>query len=259
MKTVKAESGAPLVSVVMPAYNARDYIEAAVRSVLEQTVTDLELIVIDDGSTDGTQELLYRLAHEDQRIRFLINEQNLGPARTRNRGFALCKGEYAALLDSDDHWHPEKLEKQLALARQTQADIVYCSYAIVNETGEKQCPDFIVPEWTDLKKTLVKSVISCSTALLTRDVYTAYSFPLDYYHEDYALWLQLLKDGKKARGIQQVLADYRITSNSRASNKLTSAKRRWDIYRLFMKMSMPQSAYYLARYAFDGVIKYRSV
>ncbi|MBQ5628450.1 MAG: glycosyltransferase family 2 protein [Ruminococcus sp.] len=104
---MEEKSGSPLVSVIMPAYNAEPYIEEAIRSVLNQTVRDLELIVIDDTSTDRTRDIIRAIAHEDRRVRPYFNEKNLGVAKTRNRGLELCHGRYVALLDSDDYWKPQ--------------------------------------------------------------------------------------------------------------------------------------------------------
>lgn len=126
---------APLVSVIMPAYNAEKYIEEAVSSVLSQTYKNWELLILDDCSSDCTAEIAEYFASLDTRIRLLRNPQNMGVAKTRNRGFDIAKGEWIALLDSDDVWHSDKLEKQLAVAGRAGADIIYCSYALVNESG----------------------------------------------------------------------------------------------------------------------------
>lgn len=247
----------PLVSVIMPAYNSEIYIESAIRSVQAQTVDNWELLVLEDGSKDSTPEIVAKLAAEDERIRLLPNEENMGPARTRNRGMDLCTGKYIAFLDSDDIWYPDKLEKQLALAEEYEADIMYCSYAIVDSQGKSRSADFIVPPQADLKYMLVKSVFSCSTAMLRRSSVGDSRFPVDFYHEDYAFWLALLQKGLVARGTPEVLAAYRVSENSRASNKLASAVRRWHVYRKFLHYSFFRSAWYLSRYAFAGVLKYR--
>ena len=103
---------APLVSVIMPAYNAEKYIEEAVSSVLSQTYKNWELLILDDCSSDCTAEIAEYFASLDTRIRLLRNPQNMGVAKTRNRGFDIAKGEWIALLDSDDVWHSDKLEKR---------------------------------------------------------------------------------------------------------------------------------------------------
>lgn len=259
MESVTKQGRAPLVSVIMPAYRAERFIEEAIGSVQAQTVTDWELIVIDDVSDDRTADVVRRMAREDARIRFVLNERNMGTARTRNLGFDLCRGEYIALLDSDDVWHPRKLERQLELARQTGADIIYCSYAMVDEWGEKLCDDFIVPEATDLDASLVSSVISCSTALISGEIGRKYRFETDFYHEDLALWLRLLQDGYTARGVTEVLAKYRVMEGSRASNKLHAAIGRWKVYRGYLRLPVVKSTFLLAQYALLGLKKYRRV
>lgn len=247
----------PLVTVVMPAYNAETYIEEAIRSVLNQTVEDLELIVIDDCSTDGTRICIEKLAKEDLRIRTVCNEKNLGVAHTRNKGLDIARGSYVALLDCDDIWYPKKLEKQLKIAQDTNTDIVYCGYAMIDDTGKKICEDFFVPPVTTFDDMLIQSVISCSTALLTREVADHYRFGSEYYHEDYVLWLQMLRDGKRAAGIAEPQAAYRVLTNSRASNKISSALRRWKIYRGYLGYSFFRSTWLLFRYAILGTKKYR--
>lgn len=247
------------ISIIMPAYNAEKYIEAAVRSVMAQTYPHWELLVLDDGSSDGTCAIVRQLMDEDNRIRLEQNAENRGVAYTRNRGLDLCDGSYVALLDCDDLWHADKLEKQLQLATDSQADIVYCSYGIVDEQGSTRCDDFIVPPQTDYREALSRSVISCSTALLSRRVAAQYRFRTDYYHEDLILWLEMLRDGNQARGVTQVLAQYRVSSGSRASNKFKSAVQRWTVIRHGMQEPFFSSVRAIVRFAWLAVGKYKKV
>ena len=236
------------VSVIMPAYNMERYIYAAIDSVQKQTYSNWELLVIDDGSKDATCDIVERLAAEDTRIRLIRNEKNMGVARTRNRGFELASGEYVALLDSD--------ARQVRLAEETGADVVFCSYGIIGATGETLCADFIVPEATNFEECLSKIVISCSTALLSRDVYSRYRFNPDYYHEDLVFWLQILHDGLKTSGVADVLADYRVYEGTRASNKMRSAVNRWKVYRTYFGLPIGKSVAMFAKYTFLGIKKY---
>ena len=111
----------PLISVIIPAYNAQKYIRQAVESVIQQTTdADIEVLVIDDGSTDSTKEIVYELQEEcrnrkmDHReICYCPNEKNMGVAESRNNGIRKANGEYIAFLDADDWWENEKIEKQL--------------------------------------------------------------------------------------------------------------------------------------------------
>ena len=254
---MEVRSQKPLVSVVMPAYNAEKYIADAIRSVLRQTLTDLELIVIDDGSVDKTAQIVREMAGIDERIRFCPNEKNMGTARSRNRGMDLSRGEYVAFLDSDDNWHPRKLEKQMQMMENTRAELVYCSYAIVDGDGAKRCRDFLVPETIDLDGLLKENVIGCSTVLLNRSTAESCRFRDDFYHEDYVLWLQMLQSGCRMAGVREVLVDYRYHPDSRAGNKLASAQRRWKIYREYLNMPFVESVKYLRYYAMAGLKKYK--
>lgn len=246
----------PLVSVIMPAYNAEKYIGEAISSVLSQTWTNWELLILDDCSTDGTAAIAEGFARLDTRIRLLRNPQNMGVAKTRNQGIDLAQGEWIALLDSDDVWHSDKLSKQLAVANRTGADIIYCSYSLVVESG-RTLLDFIVPETTSYDCMLKKSVLSCSTVLLHRSVLSNHRFSTDYYHEDYAFWLELLRSGYKAAASQEILADYRIVKGSRSNNKLKSARNRWRIYRKVEKLPLWRSVGVFVAYAIHGVIKHK--
>ena len=247
----------PLVSVVMPAYNAERFIAKAIESVLNQTIQDFELIVVDDCSKDATASIAEEYAARDSRVKLLKNEQNLRVAGTRNRALEVCRGEYVALLDSDDIWYPDKLEKQIALAKKENADIVYCSYALIDEMGEKSRNDFIVPDKTDFEHLLQSNVIGCSTVMITGEIARNYRFSETWFHEDFVLWLRLLQEGKKAVGLTEVQVDYRVYSGSKASNKLKSAKYRWRIYREALEFSRWKSAGYFVRYAVSGFLKYR--
>lgn len=254
MKSEKMKT--PLVSVVMPAYNAEKYIAQAILSVQRQTIEDWELLVVDDCSTDSTALIVERLEKQDSRIRLLKNEKNSGSAKTRNHGFEFARGKYTALLDSDDYWYPSKLEKQIQLLEKEAADLAYCSYAIVDENRNKCCKDFIVPNTANVQTILIKSVVSCSTALIKTEIVKEHHFEETFYHEDYVYWLELLQSGVKAVGLPEVLAEYRQSDNSKASNKISCARHRWEIYRGYLKMPFLRSAFYLTKYAFAGMEKY---
>lgn len=248
----------PLVSVVMPAFNAEATIVSAIKSVCAQTMTDWELIVIDDGSTDETCRIVRRMAREDARIRLLYNGENRGTAYSRNRGLALSRGAYVALLDSDDLWRPEKLARQIALAEKTGADLIYSSYGIIDEAGQRCCRDYLVPESVDERCLLRENVIGCSTVLLKARAAEHCRFSERFYHEDYALWLRLLGEGFRFAGTAEVLADYRLRRDSRAFDKVSSARRRWQVYRE-MDLSLPERSWCLTCYALSGMRKYRRI
>jgi len=252
-----AEHAQPLVSVIMPAYNVAAYVEEAIRSVMQQTVTDWELLVIDDRSTDNTYEIIRRVAAEDDRIRAMRNPHNMGVARTRNKGIAQARGRYVAFLDSDDAWLADKLEKQLALAGETGAGIVYCSYAIMDAAGGKAKEDYLVPASTNFERLMRENVILCSAMMVRGDILNKTQFNTDFYHEDFVLALDILKAGYTAAGCTQVLLKWRYIDNSRSFNKKKSAVNRWKVYRDYLKLPFIKSAWIFIQYALAGLKKYR--
>ena len=247
----------PLVSVVMPAYNVANYIKEAAESVLSQSFPDLELLIVNDASTDETAAVAEALAAQDKRVHLLTNEVNCGVAVTRNRGIAAAQGSYIALLDGDDYWYPEKLEKQLALAERTDADIVYCSYDLVEERENPRHRAFIVPPDTSFSKMLASNVISCSTVLLKAAALKPEPFgTAKEYSEDFLLWMKLLQEGKRAVGCPEVLGAYRLMPQSRSSDKLRCARYHWKIYRKQLHLPFFRSALSFMQYACRGMKKY---
>ena len=249
-------AGLPLVSVIMPVYNAERFLEKAVRSVLEQTYTNIELLIVDDCSTDKSASLIRALEKQDGRIRYIEGEQNHGVAYVRNRGIQEAKGRYIALLDSDDVWVPTKIERQVALLVENNAEIAYCSYGFIDENDKPIMSPFIVPKSTGYNKMLIKCVFSCSTIMTDAKLLKEHMFNAEYYHEDFVLWMELMKLPVKAIGDKQVLAHYRQVSGSRSNNKLHAAKHRWLIYREALGLSLIKSCLAFAGYAINAVLKY---
>lgn len=249
-------TGEPFVSVIMPVYNAERYVKQAISSVVCQTMKNWELIIIDDGSSDGSVAVAEAAVKGDSRIRVFRNAVNSGVSRTRNRGIELAKGTYIAFLDSDDIWHPEKLERQLQSMLSAGAEISYCSYAIIGDDGSKVRGDYLVPEQVGFDDLLKENCIQCSAMLIRADVVRKFRFTTEFYHEDYVLGLQMLQSGCRAVGCREVLLHWRYIENSRSFNKLKGAKNRWIIYRDFLNLPLGKCVYVFAHYAFAGFRKY---
>ena len=246
-----------LVSIVTPAYNCEKYLRKTVESVLSQSYTSWEMIIVDDCSTDGTFALAQQLAAQEPRIRVFRNETNQGVSLTRNRGIAQTRGKYIALLDGDDLWESDKLERQVALLEKGY-DLAYCSYDFWDESGRpiETMKPFIVPVRTDFHKMLVSSVVSCSTAMIRAELLKAHPFRKDAYHEDYALWMELFALPIRAAGDEKVLMHYRQVRGSRSNAKGNAARKRWEVYRRTLHMGLLESAWAFCRYAVRGMIKY---
>jgi len=247
---------APLVSVIMPAYNAERFIEEAISSVRAQTITDWELLIIDDCSTDKTRDIANTCAKQDSRIYVIKNEINLGVAVTRNYGIEYAKGKYIAFLDSDDRWHATKLEQQIKKIEFTCAGIAYCSYSIVDIDGIKCRADYLVPESVNYGNLLKENCIQCSAMLIPAEILRKIKFNTDYYHEDYILGLDILNAGYTAVGCSEVLLDWRYIANSRSFDKKKSAHNRWKIYRDYLKLHFIKCLWVFACYTIAGIRKY---
>lgn len=246
----------PLISVIIPTYNSEKFIEDTLDSVRAQTYGNLEIIIVDDDSKDKTVEKVKEYMDRDTRIKLLQNNKNSGVAVSRNKGIKRASGEYIALLDSDDLWAGNKIEEQIKLAEKTDGDIIYSSYSLIDENGKSMGREFKVPKKTTLESMLKKSVISCSTAMIKTGLLKKTLFSSEFYHEDYVLWLRLLKQGAAAYGVTEVLAYYRQIEGSRSNNKKRSAAERWKIYRKEMQFSVIRSVKYFLIYGIEGLKKY---
>lgn len=159
----------PLVSIIMPAYNAGKYISDSIASVISQTYQNWELIIINDYSKDNTPKIIENYANADSRIKVFSNSKNVGVSETRNKGIELATGNWIVFLDSDDMWHPQKLEKQIEKIKSNSADFIFTGASYVNEKGEAYSGVFCVPEKISFNELLFQNVISCSSVLLNKN------------------------------------------------------------------------------------------
>lgn len=248
----------PMVSIITPTYNAESFIIDTIESVLSQSYSDWEMIVIDDHSTDHTVEVVKKMIKQDQRIRLIERTKNEGPARTRNAGLREAIGRYIAFLDSDDQWLPEKLATQVAFMESTDASFSYTSYNRVQiyADGRKEIKPVIVPEMVTYKQLLKKNVIGCLTVMIDQKQTGQIQMVDMRSRQDYALWLELTRRGFKAVGIPETLANYRVRVDSISSNKLKMAKQNWRVYRDVEKLSLPVAIWYFIHYAFLKSMEY---
>ncbi|WP_369184624.1 glycosyltransferase family 2 protein [Streptomyces sp. Y1] len=255
----------PLVSVVMPVHNSAATLGASVRSVLAQTHADVELLVTDDASTDGSMDLLQELARADERVLPQAAPEQGGAARARNLAMARARGEYVALLDSDDMWLPEKLERQLAFAAGGDAPLTFTSYFKVDGDHVGEAADFVpngrvveARERVTYRDMLVQDHIGALTAMYDRKVLGTRLMPDMPKRQDYALWLSIMRDGHPARGLREPLAVYRSgRAGSLSSNKLALVEHNWALYRRHERLSLVRSTMALAGATLHSVRKAR--
>ena len=244
----------PMVSVIMPAYNAEKTIKESMESVLKQTYKDFELIVIDDCSSDGTEALIESYALKDNRIIHLKNQCNSGVSYTRNRAVECARGEWIAFLDSDDIWETNKLETQVALMKAKNAVLVYTASSYISADGTPY--SYILPaeEKISYSMLLKRNIISCSSAMIKTSVMKNIKMPNDAMHEDYFVWLTVLKSIPYAYGINEPLLIYRLSNNSKSSNRIKSAKMTYNTYRAIGYSKISSIALVL-RYAIHSINK----
>lgn len=244
------------VTVVMPSYNAERTVEQAVRSVLSQTFTGWELLIVDDGSVDGSPAILRRLAEEDSRIRVLRNPEPTGASAARNFALSEATGRYITFLDSDDAWLPHKLALQLKAMQASGAALSCGAYHVMDGEGAIIGQVQPHPGIVTYRSLLFNNAVGCLTAMIDRAVCGDVRFdPKLPRGEDYQLWLSVLKQGAVGVCVPDTLALYRVHGKTLSSNKLSSARTRWLIYREYEHQSILMSAFYFTAYAVTGVLK----
>jgi teichuronic acid biosynthesis glycosyltransferase TuaG len=247
-----------LCSIITPAYNSASFIARTIGSVLMQTYPDWEMIVVDDCSTDGVGEVVAEEAEKDGRIRLIRNARRLGQAASRNTAIEAARGRFIAFLDSDDIWAPMKLERQISFMEKERCPLSFTAYKKIDER------DFItscmveVPKKVDYRGLLKTNVIPCLTAVYdTRPLGRVFMRLGLKAHEDHLLWLDILKRGYEARGLNECLGYYRIREGSVSRNKARAALCQWKVYREFERLPLHESVYYFATYAYHGYRKSR--
>lgn len=245
-----------LISIIMAAYNAENTIGQAITSVIQQTYADFELIIINDCSTDRTVDVINEFIKKDARIRLINNSKNMGVSYTRKHGLDESKGSWIAILDSDDLWLPEKLAKQVEFQKKNNADLLYTGSGFMNVDGKQINWKLNVPEVITYRQLLKQNILSNSSALVRKDLYEKYYAVGDDMHEDFAIWLQILRNGIKAYGINEPLLIYRLDDKSKSGNKLKAAMMNWNTYR-YIGLNVLEAAYYEFWYAINGLCKYK--
>lgn len=239
----------------MPMYNSERFLRASIESVISQTYRNWELLVIDDFSTDNSYQIAKEYAVKDSRIRVIRNTVKKGmPSAPRNIGVQAARGRFIAFLDSDDLWFPQKLEQQLALFKDNRTAIVYSNYEKMDEKGLRSNRIVTAPAHVTYRTLLFGNIIGNLTGIY--DSKKVGKVPIkDIHHEDYVMWLQILKQGYIAKNTDTTLAAYRVSSSSVSADKLIAIKWQWNIYRNIEHLSLLRSALYFSSYAIKALLK----
>lgn len=245
------------VSIITPAYNVEKWVLKTYQSIQSQTYTNWEWLITDDCSSDETLIILNKLAKEDHRVRVFSNTINSGAAVSRNNSIRNATGDFLAFIDSDDLWLPNKLEKQLEFM-EMDIDFSFTGYELIdaNETRLLKSVDSSqVGSFSYQDMLRKKATLGCSTVMLRISSFEKITMPLIRTGQDYALWLNLLKTGKKAYVLNDIYTQYRILPDSISRNKIKKAKRQWQIYREIEKLDFIDSSINFCFYAWRAVFR----
>jgi glycosyltransferase involved in cell wall biosynthesis len=247
-----------LVSIITPSYNSAEYIAETIQSVQNQSYTNWEMIIVDDCSSDNTEEIVKKIQQSDTRVHFLKLDKNSGSGIARNKGIEKATGDYMTFIDSDDIWFPDFIKNSIEAIQTSKTPFVFSSYKRSNEELEFIYSDFIVPQKVTYTDILKSNSISCLTAFLDIKILGKKYMPKIRKRQDMGLWLQYLKETPCAYGIQQTQAIYRIRENSLSRNKSNLLKYQWEFYRDVEKLNIFQSLYYMLHWMYRGFMKYRN-
>ena len=244
------------ISIVMPSYSSEFFLHKTINSIINQTIKNWELIIVDDCSPDNSNEVIKSYIAKNSQIKLIQLEKNMGPSAARNRGIKESKGRYIAFLDSDDIWASDKLEQQLNFMNKKDADISFTAYNLISEKQDERIGVFNIPEKINYLQLLKNNVIGCSTVIYDTKNLGKVFFPEIKKRQDYALWLLILRKVDFAYGLNEPLTDYMLRENSVSSNRLSAAYYTWKVYKDVENLSLFKSFYYLSNHLLKGVKKY---
>lgn len=243
-----------IVSIIIPSFNSSKYISQALQSVLCQSFSDWEIIIVDDFSSDNSVDIVQSYVALDSRINLIQSPENLGAASARNLAIEVAQGRYIAFLDSDDLWLPNKLEKQLTFMQANNYPFTFTGYDKINEFGQV-IARIGVPYRVSYFNLLKTCSIGCLTAIYDTEYFGKVYMTNSTSREDFATWLYLLKKLDYAYALNINLSQYRVYSSQSSSNKIKMAIETWRLYREVEGLSLIKAGYYFSHYALRGLLR----
>ena len=244
----------PLVSIIMPYYKKELYLESAIQSILNQSYTNFEVLLINDDIEN--KHFIKKISSLDSRIKLIHNDKNLGAGQSRNIAIKLSKGEFIAFCDCDDLWKKNKLELQLNLMKQFNLNFSFTSYDIIGENS-----NFIrfrkAPNYINFKKLRNSCDIGLSTVIIKKNIFKneKYQFANLKTKEDYVLWLRLALDGVEMRGFDKNLVSWRKNKNSLSSSTIQKLMDGYRVYRVYLGYGVLKSLFCLIVLSINFLLK----
>lgn len=243
-----------LVSIIMPSWNTARFIEESIQSVIAQTYTNWELLIVDDCSTDNTDEIVQPFLF-DERIRYFKNEKNSGAALTRNRAMREAKGEWIAFLDSDDLWVSEKLERMISFMRSNNYPFAYHQYEKIDEDSAPLNILVSGPKVVTKRKMYHYGYPGCLTFMYSVKTFGLIQIKDIKKNNDYAILLKLCKKSN-CYLLPENLAKYRIRKKSISHDKLSKKlKSHYDLFHYCDEKPAVEAFWLACQNMFWGVLK----
>ena len=233
------------VSVIIPYYKKKKYILKSIKSVLQQTYKNFEIILVFDEENNKNLKYINNIKKLDKRIKLIVNKKNIGAGKSRNKAIKIANGKYISFLDSDDIWNKYKLEKQIKFLIQKNCKICHSSYEIIDEKnvkiGFRKAKNFY-----SMDQLLKSCDIGLSTVILEKKILNGTKlFPDIKTKEDFVLWLNILKRGYSILGLNQNLIQWRRSIDSLSSSTFQKLKDGYKVYNFYMGFSVIKSIYLL--------------
>lgn len=244
------------VSVITPVYNVEKYIDETLESIFRQTYEDIEIVLVDDCSTDNSAQIIAKYKESHPEIVYFLQPKNMGAGAARNKALELASGQYVAFLDSDDLWLPKKIERQIKLMQEKNSPFSYAAIEMMDEESKTIKGKRNLKETCNYKYLLHNTIIATSSVIVDRTVLGDFRMPLRRGGQDYATWLKLLRGGAVAYGINETLVRYRVSNNSLSSNKFKSIKQVWEIQTQDEQINKISAALHVGCFAFNAAKKY---
>lgn len=243
-----------LVSIIMPTYNSENYISESIKSVINQSYENWELLITDDFSTDNTIKIIHDFQKQDDRIILFNLKVNKGSGVARNNSISNAKGRFIAFLDSDDRWKPNKLKTQIDFMLFNKLALTYSGYDIINEKGA-YIKTIIAPKSINYSEILSNNYIGCLTAIYDTNRIGKKYMPDIRRRQDWVLWINILELIRETKGITDSLAIYVDRKDSISGNKFLMLKYNWKVYSDILGFNKVKSFFLMINFIIHYAIK----
>lgn len=243
----------PLVSIIIPVYNAEKFLKDTINCVVNQTYENWELLLINDCSNDNSKKVAKSFVSD--KIKWIDMKQNGGAALARNKGIEVSKGKYLCYLDADDLWEKEKLEKQVKFMQEKDCAFSFTGYEFADAKGVPNGKKVFIPQKMNYKQALKNTTIWTTTVMFDMEKLTKEDIymPNVKRGQDTATWWKVLKKIDYAYGLNEILSYYRRTNDSLSANKIKALKRTWHLYRKVEQLNLVYSIYNFLWYCFNAI------